>query len=338
MSLQEIAKIVGVSPSTVSRVLNNTSATCASKEIRDKIFEAARATGYQPNENARKLRSPAPGTPLQRRACIVLARIKTLDADPFFYDLFRNLEVALIEQHMVVDHVIYTEEALLDGKSALELQKGQGVIILGRCSSKLLTHILSFTSYVVGIWRNSMDFNLDEVVCDGKKAAELAMQHLISLGHRNIAYIGDCSYESRYIGYCNSLIRHNIPMNYGWIKQTDQTGAAGSHAFAELLESSDNFSAVFCANDVTAVHVLDLLRKKQRQIKRKISVISIDDIEESQDTFPMLTTIRIPRKEMAHMAVMVLLDRMRKGHAEAVRIEFQGRVVERSSCFPYEEK
>ena len=89
---------------------------------------------------------------------------------------------------------------------------------------------------------------------------------------------------------------------------------------------------------MTAVHVLDLLRKKQRQIKRKISVISIDDIEESQDTFPMLTTIRIPRKEMAHMAVMVLLDRMRKGHAEAVRIEFQGRVVERSSCFPYEEK
>ncbi len=334
MSLKEIAEIVGVSPSTVSRVLNNTSTTCASKEIRDKIFEAARETGYQPNENARKLRRPALEERPQKRVSIVLARIKTLDADPFFYDLFRNLEIVLMERHVAIDHVIYTEETLLDCKRTLELPKGQGVVILGRCSRKLLAHILSFTSNVVGIWRNSMDFNLDEVVCDGKKAAELAMEHLISLGHRNIAYIGDCSYESRYIGYCNSLIRHNIPMNYGWIKQTDQTGEAGGLAFAELLESSDNFSAVFCANDVTAVHVLNLLKKKRRQARRQISVISIDDIEESQETSPMLTTIRIPRKEMAHMAVMVLLDRMVKGHAEAIRIEFPCRVVDRGSCFP----
>lgn len=338
MSLKKIAKMVGVSPSTVSRVLNDASATCASKEIRDKIFEAARETGYQPNENARKLRKPAGGAPPQQHVSIVLARIRTLDADPFFYDLFRNLEIALMEQHVVIDHVLYADETPLDGKSAVKLSKGQGVIIVGRCSSMLLERILSFTGNVVGIWRNSVNFHLDEVVCDGKKAAELAMEHLISLGHRNIAYIGDCSYESRYIGYCNSLIKHNIPMNYAWIKQTDQSGEAGGLAFSELLESADDFSAVLCANDVTAVHVLELLKKKRRQLKRKISVISIDDIEKSRETDPMLTTIHIPRGEMAHMAVMVLLDRMAKKHAEVVRIEFPCRIMDRGSCFPYSVK
>lgn len=178
-----------------------------------------------------------------------------------------------------------------------------------------------------------MNFDVDEVVCDGKKAAETAMKHLILLGHRNIAYIGDCSYESRYIGYCNSLINNNIPINYEWIKQTDQTGEAGSIAFEELLEKSDSFSAVFCANDVTAISVLDILRKKRRQVKRKISVISIDNIEESQNTSPFLTTINIPRGEMAHMAVTLLLDRIEKKHSEAVRIEFPCCIVNRSSCY-----
>ena len=336
MSLKEIAKRVGVSPSTVSRVLNNTSASCASKEIRDKIFEAARETGYLPNENAKKLRACGKGEAPRRSVSIVLARIKSLDEDPFFYDLFRSLEIALMEQRVAVDQVLYADQSSADGKAAMEFPKGQGVIILGRCSQKLLEQIRTFTGNVVGIWRNSMEFNLDEVVCDGQKAAELAMEHLISLGHRRIAYIGDCSYESRYIGYCNALIRHGIPMNYAWVKQTDQTGEAGRLAFTELLEGPEAFSAVFCANDVTAVQVLGLLKERRRQIKGKISVISIDDIEESQETTPMLTTIRIPREEMAHMAVMVLLDRMAKKHSEAVRVEFPCRIMNRSSCFPYE--
>lgn len=99
MSLKKIAELTGVSPSTVSRVLNNTSSTCASKEVRDKIFKAAREIGYQPNENARNLRNAFATPQTKRHVSIVLARIKTLDADPFFYELFRSLEIALMEHH-----------------------------------------------------------------------------------------------------------------------------------------------------------------------------------------------------------------------------------------------
>ena len=105
--------------------------------------------------------------------------------------------------------------------------------------------------------------------------------------------------------------------------------------FYELLEKNDGFSAVFCANDITAINVLRILKQEKRRLKRKISVISIDDIEQSQDTSPLLTTIRIPRAEMAHMAVTVLLDRIAKKHTEAIRIEFPCRIVNRSSCYEY---
>ena len=164
MSLKKIAEMVGVSPSTVSRVLNNTSSNCASKEVRKKIFEAARKIGYQPNENARRLRtSEGNNSGISAHICIVLARIKTLEEDPFFDELFRSLEIALFETRTIIDHVIYAEEQI-----TRDISKSQGVIILGRCSRKLLDKIRELNSNIVGIWRNSMNFDVDEVVCDGK--------------------------------------------------------------------------------------------------------------------------------------------------------------------------
>ncbi len=329
MSLKKIAEMTGVSPSTVSRVLNRTSPSCASKELQDKIFDAARKIGYQPNENARMLRKHTVQKETTHHVSIVLARIRDIKHDPFFYELFRCLESELFQSRVSIDQVIYA-----DDEPESDIAKSQGVIILGRCSKKLLSHILAQTKNAIGIWRNSMDYQLDEVVCDGRKAAELAMDYLLSLGHKNIAYIGDCSYESRYIGYCNSFINHRIPLNYDWIRQSDQTGESGAQAFLELLQKSDDFTAVFCANDITAINVLKCMNEKSREVTRKISVISIDDIEESQNTTPFLTTIHIPKAEMAHMAVTMLIDRIEKKHTENIRVEFPCRIVKRDSCYP----
>ncbi|MCD8300884.1 MAG: LacI family transcriptional regulator [Clostridiales bacterium] len=342
MSLKKIAEMTSVSVSTVSRVLNNASPTCASVQTRDKIWEAAREIGYIPNEAARQLKkagSPgsslagtASGTGTIRHVTIILARVASLDDDPFFAELFRSLEIELMKQNTLIDQVIYAEESLKE-----TLSGSDGVIILGRCSEKLLAEITARNKSVVGIWRNTMNFNVDEVICDGERAAEMAMAHLLSLGHSRIAYIGDCSYESRYVGYCNTLIQNHISMNYHLIRQTNQTKEAAQAAFSELLEAKSSgrsdFTAVFCANDVTAIGVLEILKKEKKKIRESISVISIDDIEQSQTTRPYLTTIHIPREEMAHMAVMLLLDRMQGGHREAVRIVLPCRIIERESCY-----
>lgn len=328
MSLKKIASMVGTSISTVSRVLNNTSPTCASRELQDKIWAAAREINYQPNETARSLQKSGTATQHLPHISIVLARISKLEEDPFFSELFRDLEVELLKQKSTVDHVVYADESFHQN-----LSDSDGVIILGRCSDKLLDTITTQNRNVVGIWRNPMNFNVDEVVCDGKKAAEMAMKYLFSLGHQRIAYIGDCSYESRYVGYCDTLIRNNIPMDYELIKQTTEEGTEFSELLEKKLTGETDFTAVFCANDKTAIRVLELLKEKKRQIKQPISVISIDNIEASQNTQPYLTTIQIPRSEMAHMAVALLLDRIAMEHKEAVRIEFPCRIVERNSCY-----
>ncbi len=328
MSLKQIAEMVGTSPSTVSRVLNQSSPNCASRELQERIWQAAQQTGYHPNESARALRTNRQEKPKAAplRVAVLFSRFQELETDPFFKNLLYCLKSELFQQGVDLEPVIYGEKDL-----DAALGTVNGVIALGRCSQALLKHVQQKNRNIVGIWRNPMDFTVDEVVCDGQKAAELAVNYLISLGHRKIAYIGDCSFESRYVGYCNTLIQHGIPINYDLIKATNQTAEQGEQAIHALLDGTDAFTAVFCANDITAVSVLTALRERKKA--PRISVISIDDIEELWDQEPYLTTIHIPRQEMAHMAVHLLLDRIGHHHTETVRIEFPCRIVQRDSCY-----
>ncbi len=330
MSLKKIAEMVGTSPSTVSRVLNGKSPTCASAELQKKIWSAAQETGYQPNEHARALQAGSAQASGNSRlkVSVLFSRYRELNSDPFFEDLLNCLKAELYRQGVWMDQLIGGEE-----NADLSFQQVDGVIMLGRCSQNLMRRVQKKNRNLVGIWRNSMGFHVDEVICDGKKAAEMAVSYLISLGHEKIAYIGDCSFEDRYVGYCNTLIQHNIPINYALIKATDQTRGKGEEAMRALLSGTAPFTAVFCANDITAVGVMEELKKEKPPGKQSISVISIDDIEELCNIEPYLTTIHIPRQEMAHMAVQLLLDRIHRGHCEKVRIEFPCRIVQRDSCY-----
>lgn len=326
MSLKKIAEMVGTSPSTVSRVLNNSSATCASEQLKARIWKAAQEIRYVPNSSARELRSGRTQQKVPPRILIVLARVEALDVDPFFRELYQGLSYEILKKGLVVDDLVTASEKDVSG-----LRRCDGMIVLGRCSARLLRTFARYTPNLVGIWRNPMDYEIDEVVCDGQKAAQAAVTYLIKKGHRKIGYIGDCSYESRYVGYSETMIRSQLSIDYSCIVSTGQSKEEGYHAMRQILEDEE-LTAVLCANDITAVGALQALRE-QRSRSRKISVISIDDIEEAQTTTPLLTTVHIPREAMAHMAVQVLHDRILHGHTEKLRVEFPCRIVERESCF-----
>lgn len=327
MSLKKIAEMTGASPSTVSRVLNNSHSKCASEQLKAKIWQAAQEIHYVPNAAARNLKLGQTQTAKPLHIRIILARVETLDEDPFFRELYQGLEYEIFQKGFTADKRTATADA------AQELTGCDGIIILGRCSSHLLQTLSKHTPNMVGIWRNPMNYEIDEVVCDGQKAAQAAVTYLIQKGHKKIGYIGDCSYESRYIGYSETMIRNRLSIDYSCIASTGQTQEEGFAAMERLLKDSD-LTAVLCANDITAVGALQALKKQRGRRARKISVISIDNIETAQTTSPLLTTVHIPREAMAHMAVQILHDRILHGHTEKLRVEFPCRIVERDSCFP----
>lgn len=330
MSLKKIAEMVGTSPSTVSRVLNNSYATCASEQLKEKIWAAAHEINYLPNQSARKLklgeREDAQKKTLH--LVVVLARVESLAGDPFFQELYRYLEIDIFQKGFTVEKILTADETL----RGTDIGTCDGIIVLGRCSRNLLDTLRRSTRNLVGIWRNPMNFEIDEVVCDGRKAADLAVSYLIEHGHRKIGYIGDCSYESRYVGYNETIIRNQLPLDYSCIIPTGQTREEGFDAMNRLLKNEE-MTAVLCANDCIAFGALRALREYRGLGRRKISVISIDNVEEAQTTSPLLTTVHIPREDMAHMALQILHDRILHGHREKLRVEFPCRIVERDSCF-----
>lgn len=318
--------MVGVSPSTVSRVLNNTVSTCASPELKEKIWEAARTLNYVPDINARNLKKGNRNSDRKYKIAIILARINSLETDPFFHELFQSVEESLFSYSCTIQFI-----TSINQKNLNELLKEiDGVIVLGRCPDEFLNSIKKYTKNIVGIGRNPTNYKMDEIICNGKTAAITAMEYLLSLGHREIGYIGDCSSESRYVGYCETLINRNIPLNYNYIQSTDQTYDSGYRAMQELRQQ--NITAVFCANDISALGALKALSEPSPDTDRKnISVISIDNISMSQTSTPLLTTVSIPKEDMGRMAVNILLDRMKHNHNEYLRVEFPCKIIERDS-------
>ena len=261
---------------------------------------------------------------------------RQLENDLFFHELYEILQEELLKKHCYLGQLLtlpdITERSKLTSPFLVSDTPADGLILLGKCPSELISFLKNQYQCLVGIDRNPTNFDYDEVTCNGTTAATIAMDYLISLGHQKIAYIGDCSYEARYIGYYQSLITHRLPLDYSNIYPTCQTRQEGRQMMEVILNKEPRPSAIFCANDSTALGVFDAL-KNHRAKGYLPSIISIDNIKEADSTNPMLTTIDIPKREMAHHAVSILLDRIQHGHQENVRIELPCHLIKRDSCF-----
>lgn len=356
MSLKKIAELAGTSVSTVSRVLNTPGHTCHIPGLSEKIWQIAKELEYIPNEAARNLRTGNNKITEPFYTDIFLTRFDSLDKDPFFNELFIHIKEELLSANALLGEILnFTDIMSLDKKyvpikavpyktsskvieeksntspAFISKKHNTGLILLGKCPQGLIPLLKKRYSYIAGIDRNPTDYEYDEVICNGITAAQKAVSYLIKLGHNNIAYIGDCTFESRYTGYYQTLLAHKISLNYANVHQTGQTEKEGFQVMSKIINSEERPSAIFCANDITAIGVLNALKANKKRGYLP-SVISIDNIYPSQKITPMLTTIDIPKKEMAHLAVTLLLDRKAGRHKENVRIELPCRLIERESC------
>ena len=123
--------------------------------------------------------------------------------------------------------------------------KRDGLIIIGRCNKEALKKLNKKYKSVVSVNRNSTNYEVDEVLCDGKKIAAAAVEYLISLGHKNIGYIGQCHSEDRYNGYLETLKKHDLDVIPEYVIETKQTEAE----VMKLWKSS--FSRTTCRPEFT---------------------------------------------------------------------------------------
>ncbi|MFS2019269.1 LacI family DNA-binding transcriptional regulator [Massilia sp. CT11-108] len=180
--------------------------------------------------------------------------------------------------------------------------------------------------------------DLPVVLGSNRMAAKSAVEHLLGLGHRRIAFIAGTSFtgqsEERQRGYEDALRAAGIAIEPAYLRQGDFNDASGFAETQALLELPTPPTAIFAANDAMAFGAMDAISDAGLKVPDDLSVVGFDDVIRAAVVFPKLTTVRQPLNEIAVRAVAELVDAMRNGRAEGFRIELPARLVIRDSTGP----
>ena len=192
MSIKKIAQLTGSSPATVSRVLNNPQYKCSKPGLREKIWKTAMELNYTPNEAARNLKKGEVQREKAYYIDILMTRMDGKHTDPFFTELLRVVESQIHDHGCILSHIwyrsIFSDDRKCERYSIASLlaelfaemdTSRQGLILIGRCNPQVVKELKKYYKNIVSINRNSTNYEIDEVLCDGRKIAAAALEHLI---------------------------------------------------------------------------------------------------------------------------------------------------------------
>jgi DNA-binding LacI/PurR family transcriptional regulator len=303
-SIKEVARQAGVSLGTVSNVLNRPEVVAV--QTRQRVLDAIEALGYVRNDSARQLRAGR-----SRVVAIVVLDV----ANPFFTDVVRGAEGA-IEAAGGVAVVCNSGESpererrLLD---LLEEQRVQGLLITpaddGRESR--LERLIARGMPVVLVDRGSGQRNRCSVAVDDVLGGQLAGEHLRECGHHRVAFVGGPmsiqQVADRHNGFVETL-RNSTEVLV--VPTPTLTVAAGRQAGQQLadLDAGARPTAVFCANDLLALGVLQEMTLRGVRVPRDVAILGYDDIEFAAAAAVPLSSIRQPRERLGRTAAELLLE------------------------------
>lgn len=335
MTLKDIAAEAGVSISTVSRVINNTDTKAASPQVRERIWEIVRRTGYIPNHSAQTLKLGHYEPPVTNRSLSCLyARTPDAPDNPFFQTIAKSAEVEAYRQDYFLKSSLTPFNVNNEETYRLIQRDTNGVVVLGRCDKPTLKFLKQYCHNVIYTGLNPLDAKYDQVLCDGYEATLLALDYLRALGHHHIGYVGEIEEENRYRAYCDFMKTSTVSFDPSYRVASPLTSSGGYDGAIQLLRQQQNLTAIFCGDDIAAVGVLRAVRDFGLRVPEDISVISIDDIETSQYLSPMLTTVHVPMEEMGTVAAKILIDRINGGHTLPMQIKLPFYLAKRDSCAP----
>lgn len=335
ITIKDIARLCGVSVSTVSRAMNGH--PDINEETRTLIMETIRENHYVPNNNARNLKR------VESKTIAVLIKGIT---NPFFQDMVRVFEHEIKwERYQFLLHQVDDEIDEVD--IALELEKEKhlcGIIFLGgsfyRASDKLKQ---IKAPYVICASEANDGMRAEEyssVSIDDVKESCRMVGYLCEKGHRKIAMISARPEDTgigkrRMAGYRQALCEYGIPFEEELIGYPDKEVEAfsirsGYQALNKLLRQGKEFTAVFCISDYVAFGVCKALRDAGIRVPEDCSVAAFDGIEMSEYFNPALTTMRQPYAEIAKATIAQLFNLIyeRAGHSHKI---FEAAVIEGES-------
>ncbi|HBE80833.1 MAG TPA: LacI family transcriptional regulator [Firmicutes bacterium] len=308
-TIKDVAKKAGVSYATVSRALNNHPEI--NEETRKKIVKISSEMGYQPNAIAQGL--------VKKETKTIGLLIPDI-TNPFFPEVARGVEdAANMEGYSVFLCNTNWSEEQEERYLEVLMQKQVDGIIIGP-SSERTGHIKKVFHLGIkpAVFISRIDYpNSTSILIDNISGARIAVEYLISKGHKKIAFIGGLkdafSNQDRLLGYKNALEMNGIPINQDYILNGDFKRESGHQATQKVLQVNLRPTAIFAANDMLALGAIQAIKEEGLVIPGDISVVGFDDIGFAALPEIQLTTIAQPKYDMGRLAFLTLLDQIKGG-------------------------
>jgi DNA-binding LacI/PurR family transcriptional regulator len=335
-SAKDVAARAGVSPTTVSFVLNDRPGAAISQATRARVRSAAAELGYQPHASARGLaagRSHILGLVLRQSP-------EQVAEDALLAETIRGLSSAAqaAGYRVLVEPLSYRDGDDAAGYASLLRSRGtDGLVVSGpRIEDRELAALARDGAPIV-IQGALPGSDIPSVDVDNVAAAAVAVGHLVALGHRVIGCITNAPFNytaarERREGYRQAIREAGLAADERLVVEANFDAASGRRAMARLLEQPD-LTAVFVASDVVALGALAAIREAGLRVPEDVSVVGFDDVPLAAFFDPPLTTIRLPAEDLGRAAGLALLDRI-AGRVVATRTILPTELVIRSSSGP----
>ncbi len=297
--------MAGVSPSAVSIVLNGKKGVSA--ETRQKVQAVIDKLQYTPNPNPKRLL-------YKKTFNIALIVSDVLPIDDSFY-----LELSKIIQHECEArdyNLIYTSLRTVNGvkrlPNAVLASDVDGIICTCGITGKMGNDLEQLGIPIIFADFKPSDAELKYVIADYRATAIMAVEYLIRIGHRHIAYFADSGAgmlnDLPFDGYSSAMKAAGLPIDPAWLVTDFSDEESMLQSIKRLLDYKKRPTAFYCCADIHAINAMRCLKKCNVNVPEDISVMGVDDIKLSRYVEPALTTIHINREEMGRVAVTLLLE------------------------------
>jgi len=309
-TIRDIAKKAGVSPATVSRVLNYDHTLSVSEETKKRVFQTAEELNYTKKAKKKTI-------PLGRKPVIGITQWYSQAqeiADPYYLSIRAGIERACSLQQ-VETRTLFRDESTF---SVTQLVNVDGIIAIGKYGPEEVEALSKVSPNIVFVDCAPDDKKFDAVIIDFRTAVTDVVSHLLELGHREIGYIGGREYvgegqiplmDLREQAYIETL-KNNEILNQNWIKIGSFTVEDGYRLTKEMLGEKKHPSALFVGSDAMAIGAMRAIYEAKLDIPKDVSVIGFDDIQAAEYLTPPLTTVRVHTEFMGRTALAMLMERL----------------------------
>lgn len=327
-TIKDVAKLAGVSTTTVSHVINRTRYVAESTQ--KAVWSAVEQLNYSPSAVARSLKVNSTKS---------IGMIVTTSQAPYFAEIILAVENYCYQQgySLLLCNTQNHFEKIRDNLEVLAKKRVDGVLVM--CSEYTVDSLdllenFSMLPMVVMDWGPNNP-KTDIIHDNSFTGGYLATKYLLTCGHRQIAIIsGDLNKttaQARYQGFLSALAEQGITAKSEWIKEGHFEPEDGYECMQQILALSERPTAIFCCNDTMALGAMSAINQAGLSVPNDFSVIGYDDIHSSRYYSPPLTTVHQSKVRLGQMAIDLLLQRIEDKSRTPATIQMQPELVIRKS-------